>query len=413
MNDYDIIDSIGDNDVEKVEKYIREGGDVNFYSEYSEDSRYYLLHEAVSSSHTTMVDLFLKNGADVSVKTDEGLTCLDIVLGYVGISRDFQKKYTKLLYKMGAHPSTIHFAALGGFFNEVEGFLDAGANVNEKANNGDLGNWQHVFTQVVNGNTPLHMALCNGIKSDGHRKVVELLLDYNTDTNAANENGVTAFHLAVIHGNLKLADLFIKKGANVNQLFEGDVMRETFYVGDENALAEYGENILHVAASKGLEEVVEWLITKGADLDVLNNRGQNALTKAFFNFSDEVEYGTVELLLDAGIDLNSTKGNYGDPILHELNDSEAIKILIAHGIDLESTNSRGKTALHAINDYSYCNENKLFRKAKILIENGANVNAIDDNDYTPLDSSQKHKRIADLLRKHGGKTGEELKAEGK
>ena len=32
---------------------------------------------------------------------------------------------------------------------------------------------------------------------------------------------------------------------------------------------------------------------------------------------------------------------------------------------------------------------------------------------TPLDLAKGHPEIADLLRKHGGKTGEELKAEGK
>ena len=46
---------------------------------------------------------------------------------------------------------------------------------------------------------------------------------------------------------------------------------------------------------------------------------------------------------------------------------------------------------------------------------GANVNAKDDVGKTPLDGAIefKHPEIADLLRKHGGKTAEELKAEGK
>ena len=39
------------------------------------------------------------------------------------------------------------------------------------------------------------------------------------------------------------------------------------------------------------------------------------------------------------------------------------------------------------------------------------MNAKDDDGKTPLDSADGE--IADLLRKHGGKTGEELKAEGK
>ena len=49
------------------------------------------------------------------------------------------------------------------------------------------------------------------------------------------------------------------------------------------------------------------------------------------------------------------------------------------------------------------------------LNTGVNVNAKDKFDRTPLDLaiSRKHTQIADLLRKHGGKTGEELKAEGK
>ena len=50
-----------------------------------------------------------------------------------------------------------------------------------------------------------------------------------------------------------------------------------------------------------------------------------------------------------------------------------------------------------------------------IIENGADVNAKNYERKAPLDFSIKYKRtqIADLLRKHGAKTGEELKAEGK
>ena len=53
--------------------------------------------------------------------------------------------------------------------------------------------------------------------------------------------------------------------------------------------------------------------------------------------------------------------------------------------------------------------------ANLLITNGADVNVKNINGRTPLDLANewKQKQTADLLRKHGGKTGEELKAAGK
>ena len=48
---------------------------------------------------------------------------------------------------------------------------------------------------------------------------------------------------------------------------------------------------------------------------------------------------------------------------------------------------------------------------KTLIKKGADVNARDNTGQTPLDWSGSGCSL--LLRKHGGKTGEELKAEGK
>ena len=49
---------------------------------------------------------------------------------------------------------------------------------------------------------------------------------------------------------------------------------------------------------------------------------------------------------------------------------------------------------------------------ELLIAKGANVNAKNKYGTTPLDMAN-DRETADLLRKHGGKTGEELKAEGK
>ena len=52
--------------------------------------------------------------------------------------------------------------------------------------------------------------------------------------------------------------------------------------------------------------------------------------------------------------------------------------------------------------------------AELLNANDADVNAKEDDGDTPLDWGilNDETETADLLRKHGGKTGEELKTEG-
>ena len=98
---------------------------------------------------------------------------------------------------------------------------------------------------------------------------------------------------------------------------------------------------------------------------------------------------------------------------------EAVKQHLADGADVNAKGKYGGTPLHeaALNGQK--------ETIEILIAKGADVNAKMNNGETLLDWAESvldwelpetkaaKKEIADLLRKHGGKTGEELKAEGK
>ena len=88
-------------------------------------------------------------------------------------------------------------------------------------------------------------------------------------------------------------------------------------------------------------------------------------------------------------------------------------MLIYKGAVVTLKNDKGQSVLWSEN-YDIPKKLDLI---EYLISAGADVNAKDDDSDTPLDwinvDDVDFEETADLLRKHGGKTGEELTAEGK
>ncbi len=88
------------------------------------------------------------------------------------------------------------------------------------------------------------------------------------------------------------------------------------------------------------------------------------------------------------------------------------ELLIAEGADVNAKDNREYTSLHFAVTHTYK------EMVEMLIEKGADVNAKEASGthkgMTPLDCAIRNKRTetADLLRKHGGKSGKELKASG-
>ena len=167
---------------------------------------------------------------------------------------------------------------------------------------------------------------------------------------------------------------------------------------------------IHEAAKKGNIEAVKQHLAAGTDVNAKDEDGYTPLYAVAGGGHKEV----AELLIVKGADVNVKDGMGHTPLLIAAiaGHKEVAKLLIAEGTDVNAKDKTGWTLLqHAV----------MMSKREIvalLITEGADVNAkVAPSDRffkgkTPLDLASEAE-IADLLRKHGGKTGEELKAEGK
>ena len=134
------------------------------------------------------------------------------------------------------------------------------------------------------------------------------------------------------------------------------------------------------------------------------------------------EVGYIIQHINAGSDVNEVNNSNGQIALHYAsthNHLPIIKILIDNSSNVNLQDKIGMTSLHlaALGGHK--------EAAKIIIDSGALLNPINIYRETPLDAALKNfkidsqkvklnkKETADLIRKHGGKTGDELEAEGK
>ena len=88
----------------------------------------------------------------------------------------------------------------------------------------------------------------------------------------------------------------------------------------------------------------------------------------------------------------------GKPITKsEKNDVELAKVVIDNGANIDDKDRNGNTALH------YCVYYKNYELMKYLVDNGANVNIQDNNGNTPLMLALKHgyKNFSDFLIDNG------------
>jgi len=426
-------------DIVGVQSELDKGVDVNWKGR----NEFSPLHFAAGLGHQEIAALLIRRGADVNAKDENNYTPLHYTT---------TEQVAKLLITNGAEVEALgydgftplFFATIGGYKDNVELFLENGTNVNAKDVNGwtplhyaaNVGYKEIVELLIVKGAdvnaesreklTALHTATYGRIK-----EVAEFLIGKVADVNAKDTKGRTPLHHAIYYGSSGIAELLIAKGADVKAKDHGGMTPLDFAtIQNQSEIAdlirthEGGYGTIHGAASGGDIEAVREFLYSGADAnakDVLF--GFTPLYPALFNMHEEV----YKLLVAEGADVNIKQQN-GKTILHLLIDVrlssgfhplEIIEWLIKNGSDVNAKDDDGLTPIF-LAVMAYRKE-----AVQLLVNNGAYLNIISKlalwytEETTPLDWAitiedtnieEDFVGIAELLRKNGAKTAEELKA---
>jgi len=229
---------------------------------------------------------------------------------------------------------------------------------------------EYVHKLDHNGNTPLFWAI-----SYGRLRILELLLDFGANIEAEFPGGYTPLYCATWNINMECMKILLDNKANVN--------------GNQNGVP------LICAARKNWCDAAELLLKHGADVNCADEWGRTPLMNAISHESP----GCVELLLKAGAELNCFSKD-SKSALHfacAYGSVRTIRELVAHGANVNLT-ARGVASCLAV--ATRRGEVRLVRE---LLHDGAHVNQRGSNGNTALHHASyvRQSRIAEILARAG------------
>ena len=144
----------------------------------------------------------------------------------------------------GEHVPALHVAAANDNLEAAMILISHGAKIDVR--------------DTANNDTPL----LYGIR-DGKFRVAELLLEAGADPNLTDRRGFAPVHIAVLRNDAKLVQCLLDHGAAINVRTPSD-----------------GRTPLMIAAAAGFEEMVEILLSRGADPSIADSGGKSPFERA-------------------------------------------------------------------------------------------------------------------------------------
>jgi ankyrin repeat protein len=210
------------------------------------------------------------------------------------------------------------------------------------------------------GRSLLHRAAAH----NKNAAVVAMLIDAGADVVARDEDGNTPCHSAARNKNV-------------------EVMRQLIPLCDINAVNDAGETPCFEAALSSNSVVLESLIRAGANLDAVTNDDMTVMAEAVYHHDEK----SVELLVDANVDVNTVEPNDDWTALHVAAagcNHRLIAKLIAAGADVNARNSIGETPCHMLQHGGKAKADDAMHSIALLMAANADVHVADDDGSTPL-----------------------------
>lgn len=163
--------------------------------------------------------------------------------------------------------------------------------------------------------------------------------------------------------------------------YNGDLYQLKRLVGagaDPNRRDYDGRSPLHLAASKGFEDITLFLIQQGVDINILDNFGNTPLLEAIKNGHDAV----ASILVNEGASLSIDDAGSLLCTTVARRDFEFLKRVLAYGINPNAKNYDLRSPLHIATSEG------LYSVTNLLLEAGASVLSMDRWGKTPLDEAR-------------------------
>jgi ankyrin repeat protein len=249
-------------------------------------------------------------------------------------------------YRMSHGGSTpLLLAARQGDVDTARVLVDAGADVNDTS---------------AAGTNALVVAA-----HSGHGPLGIYLLEHGADPNADGA-GYTALHAAVLRSQVHLASALLDHGADVNAVLQHGTPGRRFSADYSLRHQWIGANVFWLAAKYGELEILRLLAERGADSLSTPDSGMSSLQAAMGitqstedrrnrvgtpppgpGEAEQLAYQLAQITLDLGVDV-TTADERGDTALHyavRQGYGSVIELLADAGADLNATNAREQTPL--------------------------------------------------------------------